>query len=212
MSQHPNYLKLNMKKLLPILCVMLAAASLRAGALEFDFKDPKGVNNIIFQMDAPLESINGVGTGVAGKVKYDPAAPASLAGSVVLEAASLHVGNPTMKEHMHGATWMNVAAHPQIIFAIAGLKDVKQEKDAVTGTLHGKMTLKGVTKEISFPVKLNYLKDKLKARSGKEGDLLVVRANFEVSRKDFGINPGQGEDKVSDTVAIKLSLAGSAPR
>lgn len=203
---------MTMKKLLPLLSLLLATAGLHAGAIEFDFKDPKGVNNIIFEMDAPLEAINGVGSGVSGKVKFDPASPESISGAVVLEAASLHVGNPTMKEHMHGANWMDVAKHPQITFAIAGLKGVKSEKDALTATLHGKLTVKGITKEVSFPVRINYLKDKLKARSGKDGDLLVVRANFNISRKDYGINPGQNEDKVADQIGIKLSLAGSAPR
>ena len=53
-------------------------------------------------MDAPLESINGSGQGVAGIVKFDPDSPESTTGSITLAAASLHVGNPVLKEHIHG--------------------------------------------------------------------------------------------------------------
>jgi hypothetical protein len=56
------------------------------------------------------------------------------------------------------------------------------------------------------------LKDKLKARSGKEGDLLVLRTSFVVKRSDYGINTGKFEEKVSDEIDLSLSLAGSAPR
>ena len=41
----------------------------------FDFKDPKGVNNVVFKTDAPLESINGTATGISGSVTFDPDNP-----------------------------------------------------------------------------------------------------------------------------------------
>ena len=50
----------------------------------------------------------------------------------------------------------------------------------------------GLTKEITVPVKLTYLKDKLGQRVPKmEGDLLVIRSTFAIKRSDYGINPGQ---------------------
>ena len=75
------------------------------------------------------------------------------------------------------------------------------------------LTIKGVTKEISAPVKLTYLKDKLQQRvPGKKGDLLVVRSHFVIKRGDFGINGGKMEDKVSNEIELSLSVAGTAPR
>ena len=60
---------------------------------------------------------------------------------------------------------------------------------------------------------MTFLKDQLKARiPGKDGDLLVIRAGFKIKRSDFGINPGQMEEKVSDDIELNLSIAGAAPR
>ena len=76
--------------------LLALGASLVAKPIVFDFQDPKKVNNVIFQMDAPLEAINGSAMGISGKVTYDPAAPAKTKGSIRLATATLHVGNPTM--------------------------------------------------------------------------------------------------------------------
>lgn len=179
----------------------------------FDFKDPKGVNNVVFKLDAPLESINGTANGISGTVHYDPAAPASLKGRIVLATSSLHVGNPTMKEHMHGKDWMDVAQHPEIVFEAVSAKPAATAGDTVTADVTGKLTVKGITKEITIPVKLTYLKDRLKDRfPQKQGDLLVLRSTFKIKRSDFGINAGKAEDKVADEIELNLSLAGMAPR
>ncbi len=64
-----------------------------------------------------------------------------------------------------------------------------------------------------MPIKLTYLKDKLGQRvPNMKGDLLVIRANFDIERSDFGINPGQNEDKVSNTIELTLSIAGASLR
>jgi hypothetical protein len=66
---------------------------------------------------------------------------------------------------------------------------------------------------MTVPVKLTYLKDKLSQRVPKmNGDLLVIRANFDIKRADFNISPGQMEDKVSDDIAITLSIAGASAK
>ena len=198
---------------LTLASTLCLTATLGAAPLDFDFKDPKGVNNVVFKLDAPLESINGTASGISGKVAFDPDHPGAVTGKIIVQAASMHLGNPMQKEHLHGDRWMNVAKFPEITFEVVSAKNVKTDGGATTADVAGKMTIRGVTKEIAVPVKMTYLKGRLKERTpGKEGDLLVLRANFTVLRRDFGISPGQGEDKVADAIELNLSLAGAAPR
>jgi polyisoprenoid-binding protein YceI len=200
-------------KLLCAFILTCLAATAPAAPLEFDFKDPKGVNNVVFKTDAPLESINGVATVISGKVTFDPDNPGAVKGKIIVQASSLHLGNPMQKEHLHGDKWLDVAKYPEITFEVESAKNVKTQGNVTTADVTGKFSLHGVTKTITVPVQMTFLKDKLKARiPGKDGDLLVIRASFKIKRSDFGINPGQGEDKVSDDIEINLSIAGAAPR
>lgn len=196
-----------------ILFALATATALTAAPLSFDFKDPKGVNNAVFKLDAPLEAINGTANGVSGTLSFDPENPSKTTGSIVVGTASLHVANPMMKDHMLGAQWLDAATHPEIRFEIARIGAVKADGGNFSGEVTGKFTLHGVTKDITVPVKATYLKDKLGLRvPNQKGDLLVLRSTFTVKRSDYGINPGAPQDKVSDEIEITLSLAGASPR
>ena len=206
---------MNTRHLLAWSAVLVAStAALVAAPIDFDFKDPKGVNTVIFKTDAPLESINGTASGISGTVSFDPGNPAAIKGRIVVAAKSLHVPNPTMKEHLQGDGWLDVAKHPEITFEVVSTKNAKTEGNATTLEVTGNMTIKGVTKSLTVQAKVTYLKDKLKARGGsnKEGDLLVLRASFPIKRSDFGINASKFEEKVSNEIELTFSLAGMAPR
>ncbi len=190
--------------------VSLSFVSL-ANAIDFDLEDPKGVNNIVFLLDAPLESINGTATGITGKVSFDPANPAATTGNVVIAVDSLSVANPKMVEHMRGGKWLAADKYPTINFELTGLSDVTETGGKIKGMAHGVMTIKGVSKELKVPVSLSYLKGKLADRQRTPGDILVIRSSFSVMRSDFGVNPGDSEDKVADEIELRLSLGGFAP-
>ena len=200
-------------KLTTIIPLLTVTTAVYAAPLSFDFKDPKGVNNVVFKLDAPLESINGSASGISGTVSFDPANPAVTTGKIVVAANSLTVPNPMMKEHLHGANWLDVAKFPEITFEAKSLTNVKTTDNVTTADVAGTFTLHGVAKEITAPVKFTYLKDKLGARVNDpkvKGDLLVIRANFVINRNDFDIQKGQYEDKVSTTIDLSLSIAGAA--
>lgn len=192
-----------------------SALSLTAAPQSFDFKDPKGVNNVQFKLDAPLESITGTGTGISGVVSFDPAAPAQTSGRIELSATSLSVGNPLMAEHLRGEKWLHADKHPAIVFEALSATNVRPQGASTLADVTGRLTVKGVTKEITVPVTFTYLADKLGARLGDpklKGDLLVLRANFQINRGDFDIQPGQSTDKVAETIDLSLSIAGAATR
>ncbi len=199
---------------LSLLALTAVSLATNAAPLTFDFKDPKGVNNAVFKLDAPLEAINGSANGISGTVTFDPADPAATKGKIVVAASSLHVPNPMMKEHMLGEQWLDVAKNKEITFEAKSLSNVMTTGDNTTADVTGTLTIRGVSKEVTVPVKLTYLKDKLAARTNGQmkGDLLVLRANFAVKRTDFGINPKAPEDKVADTIDLTLSIAGSSPK
>lgn len=196
--------------IVPLITVI--ASSALAAPESFDFKDPKGVNNVVFKLDAPLESVNGSASGISGTVMFDPQNPGATTGKIVVTSESLTVPNPMQKEHLHSATWLDVAKYPEITFEAKSLANVKTDGDVTTADVTGTFTLHGVSKEVTAPVKLTYLKGKLGARVPKmNGDLLVIRANFTINRGDFNIQKGQFEDKVSDEINLSLSIAGASP-
>ena len=196
----------------PIPYLFLFSALVLSGApTKFDFKDPKKVNNVIFQMDAPLESINGSGDSLWGTVIFDPSDPSATQGEIILDAKSLHVGNPVLKEHIHGKDWMNVEKFPAISFKLSKLENVKKQGIDVLADAKGKMTIRNVTMEMVIPVKFTYLKGLLEKRNRVPGDLLILRSRFLVKRDDFEIRAGEKLDKVANEIEISLNLAGAAP-
>ena len=207
-----------MKTQLSILLTSVGlATSVLAAPQTFDFKDPKGINNAGFKLDAPLESINGSASGVSGTVTFDPENPGATKGKIVVAADTLTLPNSMQQGHMRGPQWMDAAKYPEISFEAKELKNAKTEGGITTADAVGTFTCKGVSKDMTIPVKLTYLKDKLGDRTkgmpnAQQGDLLVVRSNFSIKRSDFGINPGQYNDKVSEEIVLNLAIAGASPK
>ena len=178
-------------------------------AKPFDFKDAKGVNTIIFQLDALLESISGSAGGVSGIVHFNPKEPTQTNGTIILQASSLRVDNPVLQEHMHGEEWLHVEKFPAIEFSISKLNQVEQKGRTLHALAEGKMSIRNVTIKMSIPVELTYLEGMLEKRNRVPGDLLVVRSKFKVKRDDFGIKPGEYLDKVANDIEISINLAGA---
>src|SRR6266576_7295733 len=120
------------KQLVNLFAAAVVCSAALATPQTFDFKDPKGVNNAVFKLDAPLEAINGSANGISGTVTFDPANPAATKGKIVVAASSLHVPNPMMKEHLHSGMWMDVAHNGEITFELKELKNTKTAGDKTT--------------------------------------------------------------------------------
>src|SRR5271166_5365372 len=114
-------------KLKYIIAIVSLATAAHAAPESFDFKDPKGVNNAVFSLDAPLESVNGSASGISGVVSFDSENPAATTGKIVVAAESLTVPNPMQKEHLHGANWLDVKKYPEITFEAKSLANVKTQ-------------------------------------------------------------------------------------
>jgi polyisoprenoid-binding protein YceI len=198
-----------------ILVVVAIFLEARAETLSFDFKDPRGVSNVAFSLDAPLESINGTAKRIAGTVIVDPDNLSTAKGKVVIATKSLVVPNPIMRMHLLSKDWLNARSNPEISFEITKVGRVtKKGADASEVEVTGAFTLNQVTKEIVTKADVIYLPGKLGETTNQKihGDLLVVRSNFKIRRSDFRIRPGEFLDKVSDEISLSVNIIGSAPR
>ena len=186
-----------------------------AGPETFDFKDPKNGNKIEFKLDAPAEKIAGAANDISGTVTFDPQNPGATRGKIAVATASLTVPNALQTTTMRGSQWLDAAQFPQITFQATDLKNVKTNGDKTTADVVGTFTLHGVSKQVTIPVEMKYLKDKLGERLGgnQKGDILVITStNFSIHRADFKIMPGQNLDKVADTISLALGVAGASPK
>lgn len=183
----------------------------RAKEKDFDFRDPKGVNSVSFLLDSTFEPIMGVASGISGTVTFDAKKPGNMTGSIIVETASLHHSNPGMTSKMKEPDWMGAAEYPTIEFTFKEVKEVEElDKNVHKLTVFGAITCKGVTKEMTIPITVTYLKGKLGKRlRGKRGDLLVLRSTFTIKRTDFGIKPKMSDTVVANDVEIRVSIVGA---
>ncbi len=197
-----------------LLCGCLTCGSVFARDLEFNFKDPKGVNSVLFVLDSMLEPIMGLATGISGKIKFKPADPKKISGRLVIDAKSVRCSLPAMTSVMHSKDWLDVKSHPTIEFVFKSVQSVSSQDDNVTEMMVvGDFECKGVTKEMVVPIKITFLRGQLKKRMRRgKGDLLVLRSAFTIKRSDFGIKPDMGPDTVAEDIEVRISIVGAARR
>ena len=152
-----------------------------------------GRDTITFTSQAPLEDIVGTTNKIGGYIVIDPRDPSKGGhGEFIVPVASLNSGIPLRDEDIQSATWLDAQEYPNITFRIGETREITviKETDAFNTydvLLVGEFTLHGVTRHVEIPGRVTYLKESEKTKEKMPGDLLAVRAKFEIRLDDFGI-------------------------
>ena len=183
----------------------------RSGSQTFSFKDKMGRNQAIFNSPTPLEDITGMSTDVWGNISFNVQdIENTLEGEVKISTASLKSGIDLRDEHIRSADWLNAEEYPEITFKIKDVTNLKEiDGSKIKVTVMGELTVHGVTRYIELEVALTYLEESEMTKMRLPGDLLGVRAKFNIKLSDFGVQHMVLGKRVSDEIEITVNIVGS---
>lgn len=195
-------------------CLIVLTAAPRGSAAEttYDFQDPKGVNGVAFVMDSELEPIVGTIGGVAGEVAFDPDKPEAIHGAVSVDMAQTSFINPAMAKALAGADWLNIEGAFLATYTFKGV-EVVEGADGVGAAVRvkGTMAFGGAEVPLSTVLEASHKPGGAEKRGGgKTGDLLLLRAAFEINRLELGVKENAPADKVGESISVIVPIAGYA--
>ena len=148
------------------------------------------VSAVFRQMNVPVESNF---KKFSAAIDYDAAKPELAKASVEIDTASLDVGEPDMNKEVAKKEWFNAAQFPKATFVSSSIKPAGAGKL----TVNGKLTIKGKTADVSFPLAV-------KTEAGKQ----VFEGALPIKRLTYSIGEGEWKDTsmVADDVIIKFRV------
>ncbi len=134
-----------------------------------------------------------------GSFDYDAEHPENNRVTATIDIASLDTNHALRNEHLTGEGFFDAAKFPQATFISTGY----EAKDANHGVLHGKLTLRGVTKEVDIALhQLGAGKDPWGGfRRGFEGTTTLHLSDYKM-KKAAMLGP------VAENVEVYLSIEG----
>lgn len=146
----------------------------------------------------------------SGKIEVSERDETRIAVEVEAEAKSLTNADEGMTEferrEFHNVLNNSVLESdkfPKIKFVSVSVSDARKSGETRSFTLNGDLTMRDVTKRVSFPVTVTISKDQLRAT----GDA-------ELKQTDFGIKPYSGKlgmIRIGDEVKINFSIVAKSP-
>src|SRR5271169_1124664 len=126
-----------------------------------------------------ISNVRGEFTKLSGSALINPADPAKSSVEITIQAASLNTREPQRDEHLRSADFFDVANHPTLTFRSKRIEALGAENFKLTGDL----TIRGVTKEVSFDVEGPTASVKDPWGNIRAG----IAASAKINRKDFGV-------------------------
>ena len=126
--------------------------------------------------------------GLQGVITFDPQNVAASSLDVSIDAATINTDNTLRDSHLREEGYFDVKNYPRI-----RLVSTKVTSKNGGYLFTGQLTMKGKSKEISFP---------FTAAGGTEG--YVFKGSFVINRKDFGIG---GTSTISNELTVSLTVA-----
>ncbi len=172
------------------------------------------MSRVTFQSDAPLETIDGVSTDTQGSFTINVNNPSQgPSGRVSVTVNSLRTGSDMRDEHLRGGMWLDAAHNPNIVFEVlrTNLSAPLQAGTAVSGTVSGRFSLHGVTRDITAPVTVRLVplsaEHAAMAQFGVNADMLRVQSEFRINLTDYGVSVmAPLRLKVSNEIRVRVDL------
>ncbi len=120
-----------------------------------------------------------------GQIMFDPNDITKSSVEFTIQTASIDTDNENRDNHLQSADFFDVEKYPTITF-----KSTKVEQAGDGYMLHGNFTMRGVTKEISFPFTYNG-----QITDGQGNIRAGFDAELKINRMDYGVS----WDKTLDT-------------
>lgn len=140
----------------------------------------------------------GLGTGgelkgIQGTILFNPAKLGQASFEVSVDAKTIDTDNNARDNHLRKAEYFDVAKYPKLSF-----KSTRIAAGKKPGILYifGNITIKGVTKAISFPF----------TATPKDGGYLF-EGSFKLNRRDFGV--GGSSVSIADGLTVTLAVFGA---
>lgn len=139
-------------------------------------------------------NVTGSFRGLQGTVHFDPALPDAASFHVSVDANTVNTGIDMRDDHLRTRDYLDVQTYPRIVFASDRISATRKP-----GTFFatGKLTIKNVTRSISFPF----------TAAAQEGGYLFT-GEFRINRKDFGVGGGSA---IADNLTVLLSVFARKP-
>lgn len=171
-----------------------------------------GMSRVSFTSDAPLETIVGTTSKVSGDFSANLGdVTLSTTEGIQVEIASLRTGIDLRDEHLQGEGWFNSAAHPSAVFKLQRIEATGKQLwpgHTIAATLHGTLTIKGITRPVTAKASIGYHKwSPAIEKFGVKGDLVRIKADFEVKLSDYDMSAGVIGQKVAEVVTVSLNLS-----
>jgi polyisoprenoid-binding protein YceI len=197
-----------MNRVLAVLALLVATTAF-ADNRSYTITDD-GKNYATFESAATLETIKGTTTRVSGTIAADPANPAAASVDISIDLASLDTGISMRNEHLRSERYLAAEKFPAATFksvSVSGPKSIAPNQP-VEVSVTGDMTLHGVTKRITAPVRVVVIPESELTKSSRgPGDWIHATATFPIKLTDFGIAvPEKMLMKVSNEISIKVDV------
>ncbi len=180
------------KTIFLVLSALIASTATLALAATLKVDPAKSSVSAVFrQMGVPVEAKF---TRFTAQVSFDSTKPQEGKASVDIDIPSFDLGDPDYNREVQKKEWFNGSQFPKASFVSTRIQAGAPGKCDVSG----KLTIKGKTADVSFPLSVK-----------KEGDQQVFDGSLPIKRLAFGIGEGEWKDTsiVADEVVIKFRVA-----
>jgi polyisoprenoid-binding protein YceI len=160
---------------------LLLAIVLPSAAWAKDYAIDASHTTVRFRVRHLFTTVEGRFGKFEGNVQFDSADLKSAKVTGTIDVATIDTNHEKRDEHLRAKDFFFVEEYPQIKFESTSVSDV--DVAAKTGKLHGKLTMRGVTKDVVLDV----------AFTGEGTDpwgnsKAGFTASTKINRKDFGLN------------------------
>ena len=166
-------------------------------------------NQATFESNAPLEDIVGVSNDLNAVAMINPADLSHAMGKVSVNLNVLKSGIDLRDEHIRSAMWLNTEKFPNAEFKLSKITGASSLSDskATDVKLHGTFTVHGVTKDVVADAQLIYFKESERTKGKMAGNLLKVKANFEIKLGDYGVMiPDMVVGKLDENIKVSVGF------